>query len=108
MLATLLTGLFLAVQALGELGRRLSPEEPPPYLVHQPLPWQLHSVTQSRRSSRDSGKGGSSRRGSLHSAIAGRRGNAGTESAEATDPAEKAAVTIQAHYHKYRQHKHRE
>lgn len=38
-----------------QLGNSLFHEEPLPYLVHQPLPWQVQYVTQSRRASRDSG-----------------------------------------------------
>lgn len=37
-----------------QLGHGLFHEEPLPYLVHQPLPWQVQYVTQSRRTSRDS------------------------------------------------------
>ena len=51
-----------------QLGTSLFREEPLPYLVYQPLPWQIQCVTQSRRSSRDSevragGAEGSARRG---------------------------------------------
>lgn len=37
-----------------QLGSSLFHEEPLPYLVYQPLPWQVQCVTQSRRTSRDS------------------------------------------------------
>lgn len=37
-----------------QLGTSLFREEPLPYLVYQPLPWQIQCVTQSRRTSRDS------------------------------------------------------
>ncbi|XP_048368657.1 uncharacterized protein LOC125441789 isoform X2 [Sphaerodactylus townsendi] len=36
-----------------QLSRGLFHEEPLPYLVHQPPPWQVQYVTQSRRTSRD-------------------------------------------------------
>uniref|UniRef100_A0A672V8S8 Uncharacterized protein n=1 Tax=Strigops habroptila TaxID=2489341 RepID=A0A672V8S8_STRHB len=54
MLATLMTALFFMVRAFGQLGSSLFHEEPLPYLVYQPLPWQIQCVTQSRRTSRDS------------------------------------------------------
>lgn len=37
-----------------QMSHGLFHEEPLPYLVHQPLPWQVQYVTQSRRTSRDS------------------------------------------------------
>lgn len=37
-----------------QLGTNLFREEPLPYLVYQPLPWQIQCVSQSRRTSRDS------------------------------------------------------
>ncbi|XP_077696096.1 uncharacterized protein LOC144278592 isoform X2 [Eretmochelys imbricata] len=64
MLATLMTALFFMVRAFGQLRTSLFHEEPLPYLVYQPLPWQVQYVTQSRR---DSGKGESSRHGSIYS-----------------------------------------
>ncbi|KAJ6653175.1 hypothetical protein lerEdw1_010048 [Lerista edwardsae] len=83
-----------------QLGNSLFHEEPLPYLVHQPLPWQVQYVTQSRRASRDSGKGGSSRHNSIYSVV-GRRGDdsptRSSESTEPRDPAGKAAVTGQKH-----------
>ncbi|KAL8173405.1 UNVERIFIED_CONTAM: hypothetical protein K2H54_000528 [Gekko kuhli] len=108
MLATLMTALFFMVRALRQFSHGLFHEEPLPYLVHQPLPWQVQYVTQSRRTSRDSEKGGSSRHNSIYS-IPGRRGDSSaapsSESEELSDLAERAAVTIQTHYHKYQQHK---
>uniref|UniRef100_A0A8D0GIG6 Secreted protein n=1 Tax=Sphenodon punctatus TaxID=8508 RepID=A0A8D0GIG6_SPHPU len=110
MLATLMTALFFVVRAFGQLGTSLFREEPLPYLVYQPLPWQVQYVTQNRRASRDSGKGGNSRHNSIYS-LPGRKGNASPcpESSENTalsDPVERAAVTIQTHYRRYQQHKH--
>uniref|UniRef100_A0A8C8S7F9 Secreted protein n=1 Tax=Pelusios castaneus TaxID=367368 RepID=A0A8C8S7F9_9SAUR len=108
MLATLMTALFFMVRAFGQLGTSLFHEEPLPYVVYQPLPWQVQYVTQSRRASRDSGKGGCSRHNSIYS-IPGRKGNlmpvSSGESMSLCDPTERAAVTIQTHYRKYQQHK---
>lgn len=105
MLASLLTALFFMVRALGQLGTSLFHEEPLPYLVYQPLPWQVQCVTQSRR---DSGKDGRSRHNSIYS-LPGRKGAAPPEPSRESkctcDPAERAAVTIQTHYRKYQQHK---
>ncbi|KAM8989478.1 uncharacterized protein PRD47_016838 isoform 4-T4 [Ara ararauna] len=67
MLGTLMTALFFVVRAFGQLGSSLFHEEPLPYLVYQPLPWQIQCVTQSRRSSRDSERGRSSRHNSIYS-----------------------------------------
>ncbi|KFV78847.1 hypothetical protein N308_03411 [Struthio camelus australis] len=108
MLATLMTALFFAVRAFGQLGTSLFHEEPLPYLVYQPLPWQIQYVTQSRRTSRDSEKGRSSRHNSIYS----NPGQAGNETPDASseskfflDPSEQAAVTIQTHFRRYQQHK---
>ncbi|KAF7235390.1 hypothetical protein EYD10_17771 [Varanus komodoensis] len=110
MLATLMTGLYFLVKALGQLGNSLVQEEPLPYLIHQPLPWQVQYVTQSRRASRDSGKGVSSRHNSIYG-IAGRRGDCSSVPSSARedlhDPTERAPLTIQAHCcSKYQQHEH--
>ncbi|KAM6107712.1 uncharacterized protein FYW35_011144 isoform 1-T1 [Pterocles gutturalis] len=67
MLATLMTALFFVVRAFGQIGSNLFQEEPLPYLVYQPLPWQIQCVTQSRRTSRDSERGRSSRHNSIYS-----------------------------------------
>ncbi|XP_048368658.1 uncharacterized protein LOC125441789 isoform X3 [Sphaerodactylus townsendi] len=108
MLATLMTVLFFMVKAVRQLSRGLFHEEPLPYLVHQPPPWQVQYVTQSRRTSRDGEKGGSSRHNSIYT-MPGRSGDGGAapsgECEEWKDPLERAAVTIQTHYRKYQQHK---
>uniref|UniRef100_A0A8D0KQ79 Uncharacterized protein n=1 Tax=Strix occidentalis caurina TaxID=311401 RepID=A0A8D0KQ79_STROC len=107
MLATLMTALFFAVRAFGQLGSSLFHEEPLPYLVYQPLPWQIQCVTQSRRTSRDSEKGRSSRQNSIYS-ISGETGNvtpdASCKRKSFSDP-EKAAVTIQTHFRRYQKQK---
>ncbi|CAM9862035.1 unnamed protein product [Bubo scandiacus] len=107
MLATLMTALFFAVRAFGQLGSSLFHEEPLPYLVYQPLPWQIQCVTQSRRTSRDSEKGRSSRQNSIYS-ISGEIGNvtpdASCKRKSFSDP-EKAAVTIQTHFRRYQKQK---
>ncbi|KFP64539.1 hypothetical protein N322_04681 [Cariama cristata] len=108
MLATLMTALFFVVRAFGQLGTNLFREEPLPYLVYQPLPWQIQCVTQSRRTSRDSERGRSSRHNSIYS-IPGEKGtvtpDASSESKVFSDPSEKAAVTIQTHFRRYQQQK---
>ncbi|KAM6044933.1 uncharacterized protein LJ206_018773 [Theristicus caerulescens] len=108
MLATLMTALFFVVRAFGQLGTSLFHEEPLPYLVYQPLPWQIQCVTQSRRTSRDSEKGRSSRHNSIYS-ISGEKGSATPDASSEgklfSDPSEKAAVTIQTHFRRYQQQK---
>ncbi|KFZ59969.1 hypothetical protein N321_14209 [Antrostomus carolinensis] len=107
MLGTLMTALFFVVRAFGQLGTSLFHEEPLPYLVYQPLPWQVQCVTQSRRTSRDSERGRSSRHNSIYS-ISGEKGNVTPDTSEGkffSDPSEKAAVTIQTHFRRYQQQK---
>lgn len=91
-----------------QLGTSLFQEEPLPYLVYQPLPWQIQCVTQSRRTSRDSDRGRSSRHNSIYS-ISGDKGNvtpdASSEGKFFSDPSEKAALTIQTHFRRYQQQK---
>ncbi|KFW85140.1 hypothetical protein N305_04158, partial [Manacus vitellinus] len=67
MLGTLMTALFFVVRAVRQLETSLFREEPLPYLVYQPLPWQIQCVSQSRRTSRDSERGKSSRHNSIYS-----------------------------------------
>ncbi|KFO69487.1 hypothetical protein N303_12990 [Cuculus canorus] len=94
MLATLMTALFFVVRAFGQLGTSLFHEEPLPYLVYQPLPWQI--------------PGRSSRHNSIYS-ISGEKGNttpdANSEGKFFSDPSEKAAITIQTHFRRYQQQK---
>lgn len=54
LLLFLFCSLTCAHALCAQLGSSLFREEPLPYLVYQPLPWQIQCVTQSRRSSRDS------------------------------------------------------
>ncbi|CAL8353778.1 unnamed protein product [Lota lota] len=53
MLVTMLTAMYMMVQAAESLMERVVGQPAPrPYMVHQPLPWQIHSVSRRRRSSR--------------------------------------------------------
>ncbi|XP_064158757.1 uncharacterized protein LOC135236373 [Anguilla rostrata] len=94
MLATMLTAMYLVVRFSEQLGLRWVHSEPLPYMVAPPTPWQVHCVSQGRRSSRvdESGfeqqnTGGGYRRNSAH--------------------LNKAATTIQSQYRKYHQRRHR-
>ncbi|KAJ7427412.1 centrosomal protein of 164 kDa [Willisornis vidua] len=108
MLGTLMTALFFVVRAVRQLGTNLFREEPLPYLVYQPLPWQVQCVSQSRRTSRDSERGRSSRHNSIYS-LSGEKGDvtpdASKESKFISDPSERAAITIQTHFRRYQQQK---
>uniref|UniRef100_A0A3P8SWG7 Secreted protein n=1 Tax=Amphiprion percula TaxID=161767 RepID=A0A3P8SWG7_AMPPE len=50
MLITMLTAMYMMVRVIGM--RFAQQQEPLPYMVSQPLPWQVHSVSHSRRSSK--------------------------------------------------------
>uniref|UniRef100_A0A3Q3GVV0 Secreted protein n=1 Tax=Labrus bergylta TaxID=56723 RepID=A0A3Q3GVV0_9LABR len=53
MLITMLTAMYMMVRVVESIGTRFSRQpDPLPYLVSQPLPWQVHSVSHSRRSSK--------------------------------------------------------
>ncbi|KFU86114.1 hypothetical protein M959_01856 [Chaetura pelagica] len=108
MLASLMTALFFVVRAFRQFGSRLFHEEPLPYLVYQPLPWQIQCVSQSRRSSRDSERGRSSRHNSVYS-ISEEKGSLSPEASSEgrffSDASEKAALTIQNHFRRYQQQK---
>ncbi|XP_075892230.1 uncharacterized protein LOC142895230 isoform X1 [Nelusetta ayraudi] len=53
MLITMLTAMYVMVRVVESIGSHFAREEDPvPYIVSQPLPWQLHSVSHSRRSSK--------------------------------------------------------
>ncbi|XP_048119908.1 uncharacterized protein LOC125307843 isoform X2 [Alosa alosa] len=53
MIVTMLTAMYMMVKAAEQLGVRWGKEpEPLPYMLSQPIPWQIHSVSNSRRGSR--------------------------------------------------------
>ncbi|XP_041667544.1 uncharacterized protein LOC121525561 isoform X1 [Cheilinus undulatus] len=53
MLITMLTAMYVMVRVVESIGTRFARQQDPlPYLVSQPLPWQVHSVSHSRRSSK--------------------------------------------------------
>ncbi|XP_041090976.1 uncharacterized protein LOC121304072 [Polyodon spathula] len=107
MLATLMTVLFLVVRTVEQLTAGLFHEELQPYLVYQPLPWQVQCVSHNRRGSRLDEKDGSSR----HRSTGGVRRICSSVSGELPRPShtvaspEKAAVMIQTQYRKYQQRK---
>ncbi|KAK6469117.1 hypothetical protein HHUSO_G32528 [Huso huso] len=107
MLATLMTVLFFVVRTMEQLTAGLFREEPQPYLVYQPLPWQVQCVSQNRRGSRLDEKDGSSR----HCSAGGVRRTSSNVNGELPRPShtiaspEKAAVMIQTQYRKYQQRK---
>uniref|UniRef100_A0AAY4CRC3 Uncharacterized protein n=1 Tax=Denticeps clupeoides TaxID=299321 RepID=A0AAY4CRC3_9TELE len=71
--------------------------EPLPYMVSQPLPWQVHSVSHSRRGSRAEEVSFTPANTHTH-----------THCPPASPSVEKAAATIQHQYRKYQQKKHKE
>ncbi|XP_051787586.1 uncharacterized protein LOC114656896 [Erpetoichthys calabaricus] len=98
MLATLMTMLFFVVRAVEQLGTGLLREEPVPYLVYQPLPWQIQYVSQNRRGSRVDEK---------DSCVAGGSKYSSTMNGQwpVRSSPERAALTIQTQYRKYQQRK---
>uniref|UniRef100_A0A8C7XEI7 Uncharacterized protein n=1 Tax=Oryzias sinensis TaxID=183150 RepID=A0A8C7XEI7_9TELE len=53
MLITMLTAMYMMVKVVESIGTMFAPqEEPLRYMVSQPLPWQVHSVSHSRKSSK--------------------------------------------------------
>ncbi|XP_063763476.1 uncharacterized protein LOC134880463 isoform X1 [Eleginops maclovinus] len=129
MLVTMLTAMYVVVKVVESIGVRFARQKDPlPYIVSQPLPWQVHSVSHSRRSSKtDEFDGyrrnsiGVYRKNSASMAIAsaslaipcvlscsGSNASNGTCTAvPALSPVEveKAAATIQTHYRKFQQKK---
>ncbi|XP_027555117.1 uncharacterized protein LOC113975374 isoform X1 [Neopelma chrysocephalum] len=105
---SLLSPYLLQTLLCVQLETNLFREEPLPYLVYQPLPWQIQCVSQSRRTSRDSERGRSSRHNSVYS-LSGDKGDvtpdASKESKFFSDPSERAAITIQTHFRRYQQQK---
>ncbi|KAM6933435.1 uncharacterized protein FYW49_001820 isoform 1-T1 [Xenentodon cancila] len=133
MLITMLTAMYVMVKVVESIGTRFArQEEPLPYMVSQPLPWQVHSVSHSRRSSKAEEYDGLRRnsigvyrKNYVSMAIASTslaipcvlscsdsNASNGTCTAPAVPPLspieiEKAASTIQTHFRKFQQKKHK-
>ncbi|XP_077579528.1 uncharacterized protein LOC144200989 [Stigmatopora nigra] len=115
MLVAMLTALYVMVRVVESIGDAFSREdEPLPYMVSQPLPWQVHSVSHSRRSSKADEFGGFRRNsiGVYRKYSNASNGTCCTEIGGAVGPpplspveAEKAASTIQTHFRKFQQKK---
>uniref|UniRef100_A0A3Q2D833 Uncharacterized protein n=1 Tax=Cyprinodon variegatus TaxID=28743 RepID=A0A3Q2D833_CYPVA len=101
MLITMLTAMYVMVKVQ---------EEPLPYMVSQPLPWQVHSVSHSRRSSKAEEFDGYRRNSiGVYRKSSTSNGTCGTPLVPPLSPieVEKAASTIQSHYRKFQQKKHK-
>ncbi|KAM9732917.1 uncharacterized protein ACNS7B_015212 isoform 2-T2 [Menidia menidia] len=111
MLITMLTAMYMMVKVVESIGARFGQqEEPLPYMVSQPLPWQIHSVSHSRRSSKAEEFDGL-RRNSMGVYRKNSNASNGTCTTPVVPPlspveAEKAAATIQSHFRKFQQKKH--
>ncbi|XP_040929228.1 uncharacterized protein LOC121202659 isoform X3 [Betta splendens] len=117
MLITMLTAMYVMVKVAESVGVRFArQQDPPPYLVSQPLPWQVHSVSHGRKGSKADEFDGL-RRNSI--GVYRRNSNvsngtcASAAAAAALAPplspveVEKAAATIQTHFRKFQQKKHK-
>ncbi|KAL7400836.1 hypothetical protein ABVT39_018703 [Epinephelus coioides] len=112
MLVTMLTAMYVMVRVVESIGVRFARQQDPlPYMVSQPLPWQVHSVSHSRRSSKADEFDGLRR-----NSIGVYRKNSNASNGTCTMPAvpplspvevEKAAATIQTHFRKFQQKKHK-
>ncbi|XP_075892231.1 uncharacterized protein LOC142895230 isoform X2 [Nelusetta ayraudi] len=113
MLITMLTAMYVMVRVVESIGSHFAREEDPvPYIVSQPLPWQLHSVSHSRRSSKAEEFDGFRR-----NSIGVYRKNSNVSNGVSAVPdvpaapplspveVEKAAATIQSHFRKFQQKK---
>ncbi|XP_040929227.1 uncharacterized protein LOC121202659 isoform X2 [Betta splendens] len=138
MLITMLTAMYVMVKVAESVGVRFArQQDPPPYLVSQPLPWQVHSVSHGRKGSKaDEFDGlrrnsiGVYRRNYFSMAVASAslavpcvllcsdsnvsNGTCASAAAAAAlapplSPVEveKAAATIQTHFRKFQQKKHK-
>ncbi|XP_037322482.1 uncharacterized protein LOC119214703 isoform X1 [Pungitius pungitius] len=133
MLITMLTAMYMVVRVVESIGVRFARQQDPlPYRVSQPLPWQIHSVSHSRRSSKaDEFDGfrrnsiGVYRKNYVSMAIASASlaipcvlscsdSNASNGTCTTPPPppigpvgVEKAAATIQTHFRKFQQKKHK-
>ncbi|XP_062241278.1 uncharacterized protein LOC133951384 isoform X1 [Platichthys flesus] len=131
MLVTMLTAMYMVVRVVESIGVRFArQQEPLPYMLSQPLPWQVHSVSHSRRSSKAEefdglrrNSMGVYRKNYFSMAIASTSlaipcvlscsdsstSNGTAHVAPPLSPVEveKAAATIQTHFRKFQQKKHK-
>ncbi|CAJ1065441.1 uncharacterized protein LOC127361947 isoform X1 [Xyrichtys novacula] len=124
MLITMLTAMYMMVRVVESIGTRFAREQDPlPYLVSQPLPWQVHSVSHSRRGSKAEefdglrrNSIGVYRKTSASLAIPCVLSCSDSNASNGTCPVppvpplspvevEKAAATIQTHFRKFQQKK---
>ncbi|KAM7399284.1 hypothetical protein PAMP_018565 [Pampus punctatissimus] len=126
----MLTAMYMMVRVVESVTMRFARQQDPlPYMVSQPLPWQIHSVSHSRRSSKadefDSYRRNSIgvyRKNYVSMAIAtaslaipcvlscsDSNASNGTSTVPPLSPVEveKAAATIQTHFRKFQQKKHK-
>lgn len=111
----MLTAMYVMVKVVESISLHFERKpEPVPYMVSQPLPWQIHSVSHSRKSSRvDEFDGlrrnsiGVYRKNSTTANANGTNGTCATPLAPPLSPVEveKAAATIQTHFRKFQQQK---
>ncbi|TNN45681.1 hypothetical protein EYF80_044110 [Liparis tanakae] len=105
MLIAMLTAMYMVVRVVESIGVRFAgQQDPSPYLVSQPLPWHVHSVSRRRRSSKID-EFDDFRRNSI--GVYRKKTNASNGAAPPLSPVgvEKAAATIQTHYRKFQQKK---
>ncbi|XP_057207681.1 uncharacterized protein LOC130565121 isoform X3 [Triplophysa rosa] len=107
MLVTMLTAMYMMVRVAEQLGVRwICQQEPLPYMVSQPLPWQIHYVSQSRRGSRTEEYEG--RRRNSMGVYRKNSSSSNGYTASSKTSADEAAATIQHQYRKYQQKKHKD
>ncbi|XP_035644958.1 uncharacterized protein LOC118395328 isoform X2 [Oncorhynchus keta] len=107
MIVTMLTAMYMVVRVVEKIGVRFARRDPPlPFVVTQVLPWQVHHVSQKRRSSATAEYDGQ-RRNSLGVFRKNSTCSNGCAAAPLglTLPVEKAAATIQNQFRKYQQKK---
>ncbi|XP_054459548.1 uncharacterized protein LOC129095172 isoform X2 [Anoplopoma fimbria] len=122
MLITMLTAMYMVVRVVESIGVRFARKQDPlPYMLSQPLPWQVHSVSHSRRSSKAEefdgfrrNSIGVYRKTSLAIPCVLSCSDSNASNGTCTMPAvpqlspvevDKAAATIQTHFRKFQQKK---
>ncbi|XP_059371154.1 uncharacterized protein LOC132108463 [Carassius carassius] len=101
MLVTMLTAMYMMVRVAEQLGVRwVRQQQPLPYMVSQPLPWQVHYVSHSRKGSLSKEFEGQRR-----NSIGVYRKSSSSSNGHTKTSADKAAATIQNQYRKYHQKK---
>ncbi|KAG8002009.1 hypothetical protein GBF38_012323 [Nibea albiflora] len=124
MLITMLTAMYMMVRVVESIGMRFARQQDPmPYMVSQPLPWQIQSVSHSRRSSKVDevscyeiyyvSVAIATASLAIPCVLSCSDSNASNGTCAMPVPplspveAEKAAATIQTHYRKFQQKKHK-